>query len=1817
MRAKASYPIFEVLDRDTDFVTARAVREANGKPILVKVPAATPPAPALVHQLEHEARLAPDLDPDWALRPRSLDWSSGSPVLELDDFQGGPFAAAGGLPMAMGRFLPLALGIATAVGKMHGRSFIHCNLNPNTVWVNEATREARLTGFGIARHVPPGYPALAPTDEMEGAPAYFAPEQTGRLSRSIDHRTDLYSLGVILYELSTGILPCVGEDLMGGVHCHIARQPKPPAALVPGLPAGVSDLVMKLLAKDPDDRYQTASGLQADLARCWQLWQASHAVASFPLGQRDVSDRLLVPHRLYGREREQAVLAAAYERVASQGRSEWLLVAGYSGVGKTALVKELEAPIVGDDGLYAVGKCDQSQRGVPYVAFAQAVQELARSLLRLDEARLESWKQALERALGSNGRLITDLSPAFELLLGPQPPVPALPASEARHRFHQACQQVLGVFARPEHPLVLFLDDLQWADGASLDLLRYLAAQPELGALLVIGAYRDNEVGPAHPLQLLLDEVERTRTPIRRLVLPPLPSGALRQFLGDAVHASIEAVAPLGALIEEKAQGNPFFTIQFLSELHREGLLRFDPEAIAWRWDLAGIGAMNYTDNVLVFMAHKVQRLPARTRELLGLIACVGSRIDDRSLATIADQPGMAVDDALESAIREGLLARTRDGYRFLHDRIQQAAYALVPEEARPETHLEIGRRLLAQTPPEALEARIFLLVGQLNLGAARIGARAERQRVAELDLLAGRRAKAGSAYEAAFTYFSAGLPLLAEDAWSSQYDVVYPLQLERAEAQWLTGRFGEAERTLAEILDHARTAIDKAAAYRVSIELHMTLGATEAAAEVGLASLRLFGVDLPLHPGWQQVLDETTAIEAGLRERPAETLVDLPPMTEPAMHQAIATLAALYTPAYWVDANLMCLVSARMVTISMRHGNNAASALGYAGYGRMLGPMLGQYELGYRIGKVGLDLVERHDLRGDKARILDLFGISTAFWVRPLREGLEYARQALRAANEVGDLTFACYANMHIIKYMLAKGEPLEAIIIESARSLAYVRAAGYEEVADIILSLRHLAQGLRGDLDPADAEALAERMSSKRTAFTRGWYYTDRCQAAYLAGDGEGAADAAVKARPLLEGFKTQLSYPIYVFYAALALAQRWPAVGPQDRAEHREWLDEYAQRLGTWARTSPTTFAGQHHLVAAEIARIDDRPWEAAELFEQAILATEADAQIQIKALAQERAGRFFLARGLRELGHAYLREARSTYARWGADAVVERLAEMDPRLVPPPAGPTPGGHVPAASIDTAAAMLASQTIAHEVRLDRLIETIMRVVVESSGANRGKLLMLDDGGFVTEAAAHVEEGATRIATGPFPDQAAEWPASILHYARRTRMPVVLQDAGQSELFRADPYVVATQPRSVACVPLLRLGELLGLLYLENDLVAGAFTPGRVSLLELLASQAAVSLENARLYGELEARVDLRTRELRATSDALRRSEEMFRMLVEAAPDAIVIVDIHGAIVLVNSQTEKLFGFTRAELLGQDAALLRPAPWTAGLDQELRARRKDGSEFPVEVAQSPIETSQGPWIISTVRDLTERKRALEEIAIRTAELRKAEELSRLKDYFLSTLSHEIKTPISLIAGYAELLEDKYPDEEFLAGIQDGTRRLTEHVNRILDYSALMSGSLPYYGVEIGLPEVIGELSFEFGPRLEEAGLQFVVEQAPDLPLIEADPRRLLQMAGELLDNARKVTPPGGTISLRADRMGDDVRLSVCDTGPGLSKEELAHAWEAFQQVEQSDATRRGGIGLGLAIVKGLADLQGGRVEVDTEPGRGSCFSIVFPSLA
>ncbi len=1477
------YHLRAPVQESTTTVVYRAERERDGRPVILKMLKREAATPGAIARYRHELEVLESLHIPGVVQVLGLETVQGLPMLVLDDFGAESLARLRreqrfdpGLGLT--HVLALASRIADTLGEVHDRGIIHCDVNPANILLNPDTGELRLADFGSSVRITSDPTVPGSMSALAGTLAYVAPEQTGRMNRPVDYRADFYSLGVTLYELCAGRLPFDTADTLELVHSHLARNPVRVHELAPDVPEAVCDIVGKLMAKMPEDRYQSARGCAHDLRACQGHLEAHGHVQRFVLGEHDVVARFRIPSHLYGRRHEQAALRSAAERVRA-GARELVLVAGPPGIGKSALVEQLAAPSTRGHAYFIEGKFDQYQRNVPYSALASAFGGLVGQLLTERENLLARWRQALRAALEPNAQVLVNIIPDLAFLLGPQPPVARLGPTETENRFHLGFQRFLEVLCSAEHPLLLFLDDLQWADTASMRLMKRMMLDPAVHHLLVVGSYRDDEVDAAHPLTLVLDQLRAGHVAIEHIAPGPLGLGDLRQLLAVTLQRSPDDCTELAELVLAKTEGNPFFVGQFLRTLHEDRLLAFDHALRGWRWDLDAIRALGITDNVVDLMIERIRKLPPATQRVLELAACAGNVFDTDTLAILCEQDPAATHDHLQPAVELGLLVplsasepRPTDGsapgmaagaHAFAHDRVQQAAYALVASDDRSRIHLRIAR-LLQQALPAALrEQRVFEIAEHFVHGAALIEDPAEQLAVARLCLAAGQRAQASMARDTALRFLRAGMALVPAPGWQAHYELWHQLAMATAEAEYLTDHGDAAERLSEEILAHARDNLDRVEVYEFQITLLFAQGRLAEVPTVMLHVLAMLGVVLPHEPAARQALAQELDAKLDLDQAGFAALEQQPRLADRRQASLIRILIRANPAIFVSDPALWRFMVKTAVVQSMHHGHSALSALAYVSCGAMLCGQAQELERGHRFGLLAMHLVERFPDPALAVKVETVFRTFVLSWSQPVREIVGPLTALSQRALQVGDIEYACIAGMYGNMCRFFAGEPLEDVHREQRANVALAERHGMLVMRQGAGTWERLVRRL---LSPGGFEVEPE--VPVPNAFYRLYQLCSETILRYIAGEydrARAAAESAEQSAPLAAG---HLLFAEYALWHSLAILAALPA----EPAHARALLDAVERDqalLGRWAERVPENFRHQHLLVEAERARVRGDALAAMALYDEAIESAGAGDHLREEAVARERAASFYAELGRKQIALTYLESAYHAYRRWGALAKVGRLEEQHPWLARRQTGAsesntastssTPSSSGSSQMIDVESVVRASQAISSQLVLDALLAELMKIIVENAGAQRGYLLLVREDRLVIEAEGDADSQTYRALPSLDLDQhASELALSAVSYVARTRKGLVLRDAPEQEPFAQDPYVRARRPRSLLCAPIARHGDLVGIVYLENNLAADAFTPSRVEFVQMLASQAAISIDNARLLHTLRLSKD-----------------------------------------------------------------------------------------------------------------------------------------------------------------------------------------------------------------------------------------------------------------------------------------------------------------------------------------------------------------------
>jgi PAS domain S-box-containing protein len=1466
--------------------------------------------------------------------------------------------------------LEIAIQLAASLAVLQKKRIIHKDIKPANILIHPETKQIKLIDFSIASLLPRETPEILNPNLLEGTLAYLSPEQTGRMNRGIDYRTDFYALGVTLYELLTGKLPFRTEDPMEIVHCHLAQIAVPVQVVNPDIPVVMAQIVAKLMAKNAEDRYQSAIGLQQDLQQCLSQWLAQGLVAEFELGVWDVSDRFIIPEKLYGRAAEVQTLLAAFDRVASpsenrvsSGQAEILLVAGASGIGKTAVINEVYKPIVRQHSYFIKGKYDQFQRDIPFSAFVQACRNLIGQLLAESDVQLQVWKDQILAAVGENVQVLMAVIPELEKIIGEQPPVSELPGNAAQNRFNLLIQKFLGLFATIDRPLVIFLDDLQWADAASLNLLR--ALMQDTNHLLMIGAYRDQEISPIHPLMLAVDVIQKAGATVNTITLHPLKLDDLNQLVADTLKCELRLAQPLAELIDRKTQGNPFFATQFLQVLHQDGHITFDVISRHWQCNIAHIKTLAITDNVVELMAGQLLKLPTLTQYILQLAACMGTQFDLQTLALISDQTPHLTALALETALQMGVIMPCSDlykfftdidttpdisaplivTYRFLHDRVQQAAYSQIASNEQQYIHLQIGQLLLRNVLESEREEQLFTIVNQLNMGSSLMTSAVDRDQLLQLNWQAAQKAKISTAYSAASQYLKICRELLPLDSWETQAHFTRSIYELTAEIALLNRNYQQMEESIGIALAHTDELIDQIRIYEIHIKGVKAQGKISESLQIGLKLLQLLGIEFPAEPTAAdigQALEQTKYL---LQDQEIASLIDLPRMTYPIDLAAVRILTQLIPSAYQASSMLMPLLIFKQIDLCLRKGNCEFSPFIYANYGLVLCGMVDDLDTGYQFGKLALSILDRFQDQAAKCRTYFIVHNFISHWKESLHNGLPFLREAYQVGLETGDLENNAFNALVYCAGSYFVGQELSSLAIEMETYrqglLQFQQAAAlnfhmiYHQTVLNLLGQSEDPCCLVGEIYD-ETQVLSNFQESNSDKALR---FFSKAILAYLFGKYEQAAEYTVLVETHIDSMSGMFAITVFYFYNALTKLQLYPSMTATAQMQCLEKLAIDQAKLQKWADHAPVNHLHRVQLVTAEYQRVLGNKSEAIEHYDLAIASAQENDWIQDQALANELAAKFYLDWGKTEIAEVYMAAAYRCYARWGAKAKTNDLEQRYPQLlvsilqIGSPSelnlsstlailnhsfNTTGTSGQKVHNLDLASVLQSAQALSSIIDLEELIQKLCRIILKNSGAETCLLVLPNDDGIWQVRALsstttdHTVTNLTALATIPAAASSSEhqhnieYPESLVCWVKNNQQSI--SRAVSESLKITDRYLIKYQPQSILGLPILKQGRVLGVIYLEHLHADNVFTENHETVISFLCTQAASALENAQLYQKAQ---------VAATNAQLQQN--YLEALLNNIPHMAWLKDRSGRFISVNQSCAEQIGYAASELVGK----------------------------------------------------------------------------------------------------------------------------------------------------------------------------------------------------------------------------------------------------------------------------------------------------------
>ncbi|KKM09409.1 hypothetical protein SY88_18810 [Clostridiales bacterium PH28_bin88] len=1500
MAAMRGYKLRETLYKTEYCVTCLATDSKTLKPVLLKVPAGEAAPDDAAERLRREAEIIRLLHPDGCLRFEEEHTPHHNPVLVAGTGDLVPLrrhAGARGLPTAT--FLPLAVRLAGIIARLHRHGLIHGDLNPDILLIDAQNNTPYL--FDCSRAIKAG---AAAGDQVPYLPpdrrpfSYLSPEQTGRLNRPVDRRTDTYSLGVILYELATGRLPVAAGDPLEWFHALVAGEIKAPHELEAAVPAVISDIVMKCLSRDPENRYQSAVGVENDLLECLAQWQQKGRVDHFAVGCRDGPVTFHFSPAFIGKKRELGLLRAALER-AARGPGAAVLISGEAGSGKTRLAQEFMQQVNDQHGFVITGKFGVLKSAVPYQPITGALDRVLDRIMSGSREEMEYWKRQITANLGAYVSALTEIMPRVRELVGEQPQMAVPTILQEQQRFLHAFARLAQLFARKGAPLVFFLDDLQWADPESLKMLAALLIKNRVQHLLFIGAFREAEAAENRFLVETRRAMEREQVDLLLLPLEPATLEEIAALVADSLRCSDEGAGPLAEFLRRQTGGNLLFVKELVESMHKDGFIAYQAGERGWRWDWRRLPDTPYAGDLIQFLLEKLERLPAETRNVIQVAACAGGTFPAGLIAAASGAPAAAVEGHLGRCLDEGLIEEKSAGvYGFVHDRVHQAAYLSLAERERQAVHYLLGRLVLDQSggaPGEIDTAALFAAVDQLNLGLAVLVEKGENIRGAELNLMAGQKAKRALAFSAALGYLRTGLSLLDGGAWETGYPLVYRLSMERLECEYLCDNFTTAESLYSELITRARTILDRTPVRLIRILFLTMREMYPAAIATGLEGLRDLGCPLPAKPSWWHLLQALVKFRLLLYRTGAGRVTELPPVKDRRVEAVLNLLTDIGPSTYVRNHNLLALISLRTAELSLRHGNSHKSGSGYIALATILLHSFRDYRTAVPLAQAALELAGSRGSVADKYTVNFMYGAFVHPWVGPLRDSEPFLNRAMEYSLASCDLTYGGYAMYFHVIAMYSAGAPLPELEARIRDYSQHERRLPDTYFSFSLAIFRQFSRALRGltreplSLSDAgfDEDAFYREIGAKRDRQGEVFgYCLCKGQLCYLFGDYPRALSLLAEAGRLTKLYYGAIFPADQALYYCLAVLAMYPRLPACERAVLRLRLLGQKRRLERWARHCPANFEHKHLLVAAELARIARQDKKAALLYERAVRSAQENGYPQIAAVACERAAGFYREQGLDVPAREYLRAARDGYRAWGAAAKVEQLLSLYPWLAgeeekreEAPAGKYgEAGRNLSEAVDMRAVYRAAQVLSGTIVLDELLLKMMEVVMQNAGADRGAFLMYREGQLYIEAMAGTGPGGIGVDVLPsLPlELSGLLPRSIVSQAVVGGETIVLDNAARDARFGSDPGVAGREPLSVLCLPVVRQGRPVGVLYLENSVTAGCFHPGRVEALQLLAAQIAIAVENAALYRSLQQMNATLEEKVRERTESLARLQK-----------------------------------------------------------------------------------------------------------------------------------------------------------------------------------------------------------------------------------------------------------------------------------------------------------------------------------------------------
>ncbi|MBE9184837.1 AAA family ATPase [Microcoleus sp. LEGE 07076] len=1842
----SGYDLQELIHQGTNTVIYRAKSTSEKQPVILKILNIDCPTIEQIARFKHQYLIAQHLDSQYIIKAYRLDTFQERLVLVLEDIGGvslkkwintldyrlksadnkanNPPATATNYQLSIRKFLSTAVPLTKALISLHQNQVIHKDIKPDNIIINPQTKQIKIADFSIASRLKKEQTDLKNPDRLEGTLAYMSPEQTGRMNRAVDYRSDFYSLGVTFYELLTGQLPFTSSDPLEIVHCHIAKQPLPLQQFNPQIPPVLIQIVAKLMAKNAEDRYQTATGLLADLERCQNEIENSGTISNFLPGQLDTLSQLSIPQKLYGRETQITQLLQVFDKV-SKGSGQIVLVSGYSGIGKSVFVHEIIPNITQQRGYFISGKFDQFKRNVPYASFTQAMGNLVQQILMESPTQLAEWQKILLNALQKNAKIAIDAVPELKLILGEQPDVPELGAIESQNRFNRVMQQLVQAIATVEHPLVMFLDDCQWMDAGTVNLYKKNCVEKNPYLLLIL-AYRDNEVSPTHPFMLANETIRKTGISLTSIELKPLAIDDITRLVYETLNSSVLKATSLAELLREKTHGNPFFVKQLLRFLHEQKYLTFNLDSAEWEWDIPKIKQQDISENVVDLMVRKIQYLSVETQQILQFAACIDNQFSLDILSVASEQSLSKTAQNLWEALEVGLILPVGDAYRvpqvfeqqelkklpkiadkvrykFLHDRVQQAAYVMIPDSQKQSVHWNLGRLLLLSSNESERQERIFDIVNHLNFARELIVKIEEVYELAELNFQAGKTAKAASGFEDALTFFKAGCDCLPVSSWQDNYALSLKLYLELGEAEYLNGNNDAALAIFDWIWPQTQTLLEQCSIAELKITCLRMKNDLSAAYQLGIETLNSLGIEIEPYPD-DDFLARELAETKRMIGRSIDRLAGLPELTDSLQLVAHRLLKELFPIAYFTSPNAQYLCAMKFVQTSILYGNSQFSAFGYTLYAFTLVNKYREIEAGCAAGKLSLNLYERWDNKELGACIFHMWGALTLHYMKYIDECKPFMLRAFTSGLETGAYQWSGYASINYLWVSFFGNESLAKAAEIADKFIPAISKVDRNMLAYHLLTKNAIAQ-LTAPTETApqpetfiDEHQLLEFARSSADLTTAFVIYLYKLARANWFGEVDRALEYALTGAEFLKGGAGHFVNPVFCFHHAIALAAACTNASDIESKLYRKQLKISLDKFRDLAEHSPANYLHKYSLIQAEIARLSGDSYTAAKHYDWAIASALKYGFVQNAALANELASRFYLAENRYNLAKIYLNDARFCYIEWGATAKVHQLEQSHPNWFNAigndqiTIATTASTATDANIFDLRTVIRASQAISSEIVLEKLLKKLLNIILENAGAETGCILLERDGYLFVEVSDSDYHNYAKLEQLPPVNNNSQVPLAIVNYVARTQEALVLIDASQEILYQFDSYIQNYQPKSVLCAPIIYQGKSIGIVYLENNLLPGAFTYEGLNLLEMLTAQAAIAIANARSYaGEQEKSHQLAEslENLQKSQIELAQKEEEYRTIFESVADGLTLVDLEtGKFVAVNPVVCEMYGYSGEEFLSLSYLALQHPNYVHLFDEFIETiisrqefycqtvvRRKDGTEFALEIRAKFFEYKGKPHALSIGRDISQRKQA--EQALKTSEARlreKAEnleailiELQQTQAQLVQTekisqlgqlvagVAHEVNNPIGFISGNLHHVEEYIADlinlvnlyqktfpepgaeiEEEIAAIEleylladlpktaksmkMGIDRIRDIMQSLRNYSRTDSVEKKAVDIHEGLETTLMILSHRLKAKHNRPAIK-IIKNYGNLPKIKCHPGQINQVFMNLIANA------------------------------------------------------------------------------------------------